>query len=103
MNSKYLKHHLAILTYTDNTDVVALRYLLLNILVEVADEYRRNTGSAYALQLLQQHKKLENIHLFIKEKLRANNAAKDDFIVAQRNAVACVENFVAAPEFVIAA
>lgn len=93
MNSEYVKHRLNNITYTDSTDAVSLRYLLLTALADIAGEYRLYAGSAYALQLLKQHKQLDNIHSALKEKLRNNQLTGDDFAVARNKALKCLENY----------
>lgn len=104
MNSGTLKYELAAISYKDNTDMVLLRYLLMNVLALWAAEYRKaGAGTQYAFKLLQNHKKLENIHTNIKEKSRSNTAVKDDFVVAKTAALECMENFTAATQFVTAA
>lgn len=103
MNSEQIKHQLVTLTYTDNTDAVALRYVLLHALAGMAGQYMGMKGSDTGLQLLQQHKKLEEVHSHIKEKLRSNKATKDDFILAKSVALKCIENCMLLHAYVAAA
>lgn len=93
MTSEYIKQTITGLTYTNNTDIVELRWLLLHGLECYASAYKSATDKAYAFKLLQQHKKLEEAHTVIKEKSRNNTAGKDDFISARKIALQCMQDF----------
>lgn len=79
MKNEWIIRELNALTYRDDTDIVALRFLLLHALAQYAAEYKKASGPREVFQLLQQYRKLEGVHMSIKEKCRNNCAGETDF------------------------
>lgn len=98
-----MKQKLTNIKYNDITDVVILRYWMLHTLVLCADEYRNAKGTGYSFKLLQQHKKLEQFDVVIKEKSRKNTACKEDFEQAKLAVLECLEGITNLQAFVSAA
>jgi len=103
MNNERLKQELMCLAYTDETDVVALRYLLLQSLAWFAAEYKSMAGTREALSLLQQYRQLETLHAGIKEKCRNNCAGETDFRHAKTIALEHVASLISYKTIVAAA
>ena len=83
MNNEWLKKELNAINYKDDTDVVALRYLLLQALAQFASEYKKVPHTRDAFKLLQQYRKLETAHADLKHKSRNNCAKVSDFLQAK--------------------
>lgn len=103
MTSEQVTEALLNITYTDDTDIIELRWLLLHGLNCYADCYKSAGPHQSSLNLLQQYKKLQQAHDSIKQKARGNSATHADFIFARTEALRTMQYLTTAENLVAAA